>query len=144
MDVADLTLRNMAGRRSWNDRIESFSVVAAGGGRGAGRGRGRGRGLGRADRDDRDGQTIRDRICVYEDANYRGRSQCWDAGEEETNLSRTTDLNDRISSIRVFGRSGVDLFRDAGFRGPRLRVDRDIPDLGTMDWGDQISSLRVR
>jgi hypothetical protein len=135
MDVPDLTLRAMEGRRTWNDRIESFTIALVG------RGRGRGVGRGGGERDDR---TSRDRICVYEGANYQGRSQCWDAGEEETNLNRTNGWNDQISSIRVFGRTSIDLYRDAGFRGQRLRINGDVPDLGSMNWGDQVSSFQVR
>jgi hypothetical protein len=137
MDVPDLTLRAMEGRRTWNDRIESFSIALAG------RGRGRGRGVGRGD-DDRAPRNSRDRICVYEGASYQGRSQCWDAGEEETNLSRTNGWNDQISSIRVFGRTSIDLYRDANFRGQRLRINGDVSDLGSMNWGDQVSSFQVR
>ena len=137
-DVADLSLRNMEGRRTWNDRIESFEVVPEG--RVAGRALGRGRGRGR----DEDVRDARSRVCAYEEPNYQGRSRCWDVDQEERNLNRTTDLNDRISSIRVFGRSRVEVYRDADFRGERLRIDRDIPDLGTINWGDQISSLQVK
>jgi len=134
MDVPDLSLRNMEGRRSWNDRIESFTVVDD-------RGRGRGRGRGREE----DNRTAaRDRICVFEDTNFRGRSQCWDAGEEEANLNRTNGWNDQISSIRVFGRAAVDVYREANFRGGALRVNRDIADLGSANFSDQISSFRVR
>jgi hypothetical protein len=136
-DVADLTLRNMEGRRTWNDRIESFEVVAEGRGRGLARGRGRA-----GNRDD-DVRRERDRICAYEEPNYQGRSRCWDVDEEERNLNRT-DLNDRISSIRVFGRSRVEVYRDADFRGQRLRIDRDVPDLGALNFADQISSLQVK
>jgi len=137
-DVPDLTLRVMEGRRTWNDRIDSFEIRVAGRGRN-----------GRGDRDERndsrnpDNRT-RDRICVYEGANYRGRSQCWDAGQEEANLNRTNGWNDSIMSIRVFGRTSVDIFRDAQFRGARLRITDDIPDLGPMNWGSQISSFQVR
>jgi hypothetical protein len=139
-DVADLTLRNLEGRRTWNDRIDSFTIVdeRRGVGRGVGRGRGRGR---NRDDDDRD---VRNRVCVFEAPNYQGRSRCWDADQEEPNLNRTTDLNDRISSIRVFGRARADVYRDADFRGQRLRIDGDIPDLGAINWGDQISSLQVK
>ena len=147
MDVPDLTLRSMEGRRTWNDRIDSFEIALAGRGRRGGLGRGRqGRDdrNDRRDRDDRDDRTARARICVYEGANYQGRSQCWDAGEEETNLNRTNGWNDQISSIRVFGRSSVDVYRDAGFRGARQRINSDVPDLGPMNWGDQISSFQVR
>jgi hypothetical protein len=138
MDVPDLTLRAMEGRRTWNDRIDSFEILLAGRGRRGNAGRGRGR----ADRED--DRTARDRICVYEGVGYQGRSQCWDAGEQEVNLNRTNGWNDRISSIRVFGRSGVDIYRDADFRGPRLRINGDVPDLDQMNWGDQVSSFQVR
>ena len=82
-------------------------------------------------------------IAVYEDINYGGRSQCWDADEEEQNLQRR-GWNDRISSIRIFGRARVEVYRDADYRGQRLRLDRDAPDLGAINWSDQISSFQVR
>jgi hypothetical protein len=134
MDVADLRLRNMAGRRNWNDRIDSFQVVAFGR-------RGRGNAYGR-DGDDRDNRPARDRICIFEEINYGGRSQCWSAEEEERNLSGT-GWNDRISSIRVFGRARIEVYRDSNYRGERLRLDRDAPDLGAINWSDQISSFQV-
>lgn len=134
MDVADLRLRAMEGRRNWNDRIDSFQVVA--GGR-------RGRGFGGFGRGDSDNRPSRDRICVYEDANYGGRSQCWNIDEEEENLSGA-GWNDRISSVRVFGRARVEFYRDSRYRGEQIRLSRDTPDLGALNWGDQISSFQVR
>jgi hypothetical protein len=136
MDVADLRLRSMEGRRNWNDRIDSFQVVAF-------NRRGRGFGFGRDDRGEADNRPSRDRICVYEDINYQGRSQCWSADEEERNLSGA-GWNDRISSIRVFGRARIEVYRDANYRGERLRLDRDAADLGAINWSDQISSFQVR
>jgi hypothetical protein len=139
MDVPDLRLRVMEGRRNWNDRIDSFEVVPFGR-------RGRGPGFGRGNRGGGDGRENRpsaDRICVYEDSNYGGRSQCWNANESQGNLSGT-GMNDRISSIRVFGRARLEVYRDANYRGERLRIDRDAPDLGPMNWGDQISSFQIR
>ena len=140
-DVPDLNRRNMEGRRSWNDRIESFRIDDGRRGRLGGifgnrdpRDNGRGRGRG----------PSRDRVCVFEGANYTGRSQCWDAGQEEENLNRVNAWNDRISSIRVFGRTTIEVYRDANFRGQRLSISRDTPDLGPMNWGSQISSFRVR
>jgi hypothetical protein len=138
-DIPDLRLRVMEGRRDWNDRIDSFQVES-----GAGRRRGGFPGLGRRDPDDRNDRSSRDRICVYEEAGYRGRSQCWDVGEEERNLGRTNGWNDRINSVRVFGRARVDLYREADYRGQRLRIERDTPDLRAMNWGDQISSFEVK
>jgi hypothetical protein len=135
-DVTDLTLRVLEGRRNWNDRIDSFQVVAINRGFGFGRGRGRG-----GDRDER--PSSRDRICIYEDVNFGGRSQCWDVDGEERNLSGS-GWNDRVSSIRIYGRARVELYRDADYRGGRLRLDRDTPDLGAMNWDDQVSSFQVR
>lgn len=132
MDVADLRLRSMEGRRNWNDRIDSFQVV------GGGRRRG-----GQYGNNGRDNRPARDRICVYEQANYGGRSQCWDVDEDVENLSGL-GWNDRIRSIRVFGRARVELYRDSNYRGGRLRLDRDAPDLGPMNWSDQISSFLIR
>jgi hypothetical protein len=138
-DVTDLRLRVMEGRRNWNDRIDSFQVVAPGRGRGGAFG-----GFGRNDRnDDRDNRASRDRICVYEDINYGGRSQCWNIDEEEDNLNGK-GWNDRISSIRVFGRARVEVYRDSNYRGGGIRFDRDTPDLGAINWSDQISSIQVR
>ncbi len=137
MDAPDLRLRAMEGRRNWNDRIDSFQVLSF-------NRRGRGFGVGRNDRDEyRDNRPARDRICVYEDINYGGRSQCWDADEDERNL-QGRGWNDRISSIRVYGRARVEVYRDADYRGQRLRIDRDAPDLGAINWSDQISSFQVR
>lgn len=134
MDVPDLRLRAIEGRRNWNDRIDSFRVTAF-------NRRGRGFGFGRDE--DRDNRPARDRICVYEDINYGGRSQCWNADEEERNLSGT-GWNDRISSIRVYGRARIEVYRDADYHGQRVRIERDSADLGALNWSDQISSFQVR
>ena len=134
MDVPDLRLRAIEGRRNWNDRIDSFRVIAF-------NRRGRGFGFGRDE--DPDNRPARDRICVYEDINYGGRSQCWNADEEERNLNGR-GWNDRISSIRVYGRARIEVYRDADYRGQRMRIERDAADLGAINWSDQISSFQVR
>ena len=134
MDVPDLRLRAIEGRRNWNDRIDSFRVIAF-------NRRGRGFGFGRDE--DRDNRPARDRICVYEDINYGGRSQCWNADEEERNLNGR-GWNDRISSIRVYGRARIEVYRDADYRGQRMRIERDSADLGAINWSHQISSFQVR
>jgi hypothetical protein len=134
MDVPDLRLRAIEGRRNWNDRIDSFRVIAF-------NRRGRGFGFGRDE--ESDNRPARDRICVYEDINYGGRSQCWNADEEERNLNGR-GWNDRISSIRVYGRARIEVYRDADYRGQRMRIERDAADLGAINWSDQISSFQVR
>ena len=137
-DVSDLDLRNMSGSRSWNDRIDSIRIAAAFPPVSA-----RGRGY-----DDRfDG---RDGICVFENANFRGRSQCFDSGVDLRELREVGNWNDRISSIQVAGNARAMLYENVGFRGERLVVDRDISDLAAIrlrdgvNWNDQASSLEVR
>ena len=91
----------------------------------------------------------RDGICVYERADYQGRSECWNADDEVRDLARVGNWSDKISSIRVFGRTVAVFYRDIDLRGERLRVDHDIPDLAQVSmrgfgtWNDQISSLEV-
>jgi hypothetical protein len=54
------------------------------------------------------------------------------------------DLNDGISSIRVFGRAEVIVFRDQRFNGGSSRFASDIRNLKSEGWNDKISSLRVQ
>lgn len=88
-------------------------------------------------------------VCVYEDTNYRGRYECFGTKEEVSDLGRRISWNDRISSVRVFGAARVTVYRDINFRGDRVTIDRDTPDLrrlrmaGSLSWNNQISSLDV-
>ena len=131
-DVADLGLRIVSGSRSWSDRIKSLRVNSDG----------------NSFRSGTDQEELRNGICVYEDPDYRGRSQCWNAGDTAGDLARPDRWSDRVSSIRVFGRSAAILYRDIRFRGSRLVLDHDVPDLAKLssdfgNWNDQISSLQV-
>ena len=144
-DVPDLGLRNMSGSRSWSDRIESFRIAGSFGPLPVG-GRGRNNDDWRVDRrDDR-----RDGICVYENANFRGRSECFGIGEDIRDFARLRGWNDQISSIRVLGDARALVYSDGGFRGQRLIVDRDMSDLAVirlqngLSWNDQISALEVQ
>jgi hypothetical protein len=126
--------------KSWSDRIQSLRVTA-----GASPAFGRSQGAPPPPPP----SQISEGICVYERPNYEGRSQCWGAGEELSDLARTGNWNDRISSIRVFGRATAMAYRDTGFGGVSFVVDRDIADLaeipgrGFRSWDHQISSLRI-
>ena len=117
--------------RGWNDQADSFRVDNA---EFAGR--------------PRSGERGEDRVCVYQHAEFRGNSKCFDAGDEVPDL-RQIGWNDAISSIRTFGRTRVAVYEDAGFQGQRLIVEQDIPDLtqigagGRANWNDRISSIRV-
>lgn len=88
-------------------------------------------------------------VCVFDQPNYHGRYECFDSGEEVADLGRSSRWNDRISSIRIFGPARVTLYRDINFRGDRVTIDRDVPDLrrfrmnGSQSWDNQISSLDI-
>ena len=60
------------------------------------------------------------------------------------NIGRVpNEMNDQISSIRLFGRAEVIVFGDDRFRGGWARFDHNIRDLRDERWNDRISSLRV-
>jgi len=84
----------------------------------------------------------RDGACFYEDPDYRGDYFCAKTGQDRDSLP--SGVNDRISSIRVFGNAEVTVFKDSRFRGASERFDRDVPSLGRENWNDRISSLQVR
>ena len=84
----------------------------------------------------------RDGVCFYEDADFRGERFCVQAGENVGVVP--SGWNDRISSIRIFGRAEVTLYRDGEFEGSRARFDGDVRNLRHEGWNDRVSSLRVR
>jgi hypothetical protein len=146
-DATDLVRVSMTDSKNWNDRISSLRVTADNVGNQNGRNNRRAEDLpGRRRGQQR--QNVND-VCVYENANYQGASQCFSSGEDVENLASFRGLGDRISSIRVYGQARLLLFQNAGFEGARLVVDRDIPDLarvrmrGNLTWNDQASSLEV-
>src|SRR5262249_9470055 len=121
-DVPDLVLRAVPGGHTWNDRVHSLRVISDFE-RVAPPAPAPGPVVNNYPR-----ANLREGVCVYEHPDYEGREQCWQPGDEVVDLERGR-LNDRISSIRVFGGARAFLYRDANFRGERLIVDRDIPDL---------------
>jgi Protein of unknown function (DUF3011)/Peptidase inhibitor family I36 len=85
--------------------------------------------------------------CFYKDSNFRGEYICLRRGESRP----TIGMNDRISSIRVFGGARVTFYIDANFSGQRGNTPADIANLsgwrvpGTNhSWNDHISSIRVQ
>ena len=136
-------------RNGWNDTISSIRIEGGRFGRDRGVYEGdRNRG---GDRRDRGGvfggggpiwgrgPMTRDGACFFEDSNFRGRYFCVERGASIPSLP--AGFNDKISSIRLFGR-GVEIFVNDDFRGRSSRVTRDVPRLGSF-WGDRVSSLRV-
>lgn len=80
--------------------------------------------------------------CFYQHANYGGDYFCVQAGDEYDVMP--AGLNDRISSIRLFGDADVTVYRNPGFRGRSTRFDDDVSNLQREGWNDTVSSLRVR
>ena len=78
--------------------------------------------------------------CFYKDPDFQGEYFCVRAGDVVESLPR--DMNDRISSIRTFGRVEVRVFQDSRFEGRAGRFD-DVRDLRRQGWNDRISSIRV-
>jgi hypothetical protein len=79
--------------------------------------------------------------CFFRDANFRGEYFCVGAG---ANVGAVPDdMNDQISSIRIFGRAEVIVFRDVRFGGNSSRFGSDVRNLKDAGWNDWISSMRV-
>lgn len=84
----------------------------------------------------------RDGVCFYKDPNFRGDYFCVRSGDS---FSAVPDgMNDRISSVRVFGRAEFTVFKDVHYQGRSSRFEMDIPNLKDEGWNDLISSIRVR
>jgi hypothetical protein len=126
--------RDIANLREWNDRITSFQV--SGGERGDDRGNERGGRIGneRREREPRNG------ACFYVNENFGGQSFCLSSGENERNVGGR--FNDRITSIRIFGRARAVIFTDQNFRGRSQEINRDAPNLRFFN--DRITSIMVR
>jgi hypothetical protein len=86
-------------------------------------------------------ETPREGVCFYEDADFRGRWFCARTGEDSSEMPR--GMNDRISSIRIFGRTEVEVFRDIRYRGASARFATDVRNLQREGWNDIVSSIRV-
>jgi hypothetical protein len=84
-------------------------------------------------------KTPRDGACFYEDANFRGQSFCAPRGATYTSLPR--GINDRISSVRVFG-AEVRIFQERDFRGRSAEIRSDMRNLRG-NWKDNVSSIRI-
>ncbi len=161
-DLAQLSAGGFGGLGNWNDRIGSFRVTSPNyrtpGPPVFGRNdrndqrsnrQDNQRNDQRNDRDRRDGRSYPDSVCVYEDTGYRGRVECFDSGRDIADLGRSGDWSDRISSIRIIGDGRAAAYVDIGYRGERLIIDHDVPDLKNLrlrdnrTWDNQISSLQV-
>jgi peptidase inhibitor family I36 len=127
-NVADLGQRMMSGNTAWSDHIQSLRIEDTSVSGNPNSGDRRNPGDFRRDQP----QQPRDGVCVYDRPNYEGRSECWNEGQNISDLARQGNWDGQISSIRLYGRSVAVVYQDIGYRGESLTVDRDIPDLAAI------------
>jgi len=102
-----------------------------------------------ADRGNRVSEAIDQGVCVYEKPGFEGRSQCWSANTDISDLS-FGDWKDKISSVRVFGHARLVGYKDTDFHGDRIIIDHDILDLSTLpmpragNWNHVIRSVAIQ
>ena len=124
-DVANLQKYQVQPGHSWNDRVSSVEVASL-----------------------RDaGDWDRDGACFFKDENFRGDKFCVQKGDRMQQVP--PGFSDRISSVRIYGRSTAIVYQDSGFRGPSLEIRDDVGNLQSYQvqpghsWNDRISSIRV-
>jgi hypothetical protein len=86
-------------------------------------------------------QFPREGVCFFENPNFNGDYFCAGVGDSSGRVP--DNLNDRISSIRVFGRAEVTVFKDERFRGGSTSFRGNIKNLKNEGWNDRVSSFRV-
>jgi hypothetical protein len=79
--------------------------------------------------------------CFFKDINFGGDYFCLQAGQALRSMPH--GMNDRISSIRVFGGADVTVFADIEMRGRSERFSGDARDLRRGGWNDLVSSIAV-
>lgn len=82
----------------------------------------------------------RNGACFYTDSKYGGERFCLDRNENVSFVGG--HYNDRISSIRVFGRARVTIYKHKNYGGSRRTYTDDARHLG--DFNDEISAIEVR
>jgi hypothetical protein len=157
-DVSDLGRQIMAGDTAWSDHIDSLRIGGVAGPGSPSINDRRNSGDSR-----RSHQQPTNGICVYDRPNYEGRSECWNQGQNVSDLTRRGNWDRQISSIRLFGHSVAMVYEGVGYRGDSLNIDRDTPDLaeipqryrgnengrsrenrrGEENWDHHISSIQV-
>ena len=85
-------------------------------------------------------ETPRNGVCFYENINYGGQYFCTNNNTENPLVA----MNDRVSSIRVFGNAEVTVYLDRDFQGRSQTFTADINDLRRDGWNDNITSVRVQ
>jgi len=87
--------------------------------------------------------------CFFKDPNFGGDYFCQPKGSSVNVLP--PGLNDKISSIQVYGVALVTFYNDANFKGASVTTRRSIPDLRAFQlqgydnktWNNRISSISI-
>ena len=87
-------------------------------------------------------QTPQSGACFYEDIDYGGDYFCTPTGSDSRVV--TYRMNNRISSIRLFGNAQVTVYMDRDFQGRSRTFGSDVTDLRRGGWNDRVTSYRVR
>lgn len=82
----------------------------------------------------------RNGACFYTDSKYGGERFCLDRSESVSFVG--DHFNDRISSIQIFGRARVTIYKHKNYGGSRHTYADDARHLG--DFNDEISAIKVR
>jgi hypothetical protein len=86
------------------------------------------------------GNEPRNGACFYTDSDYRGERFCLDSNERVSSVGG--HYNDRISSIRIFGRARVTVYKHTNYGGSHRTYTHDAPHLG--DLNDEITAIEMR
>src|SRR5580765_5267860 len=84
-------------------------------------------------------EVPRSGACFYEHPNFGGKHFCAAIGD--TTGVVPEGMNDKISSVRIFGDAEVTVFKDRDFRGDSRRFGRDVNDLREVGFNDRITSF---
>jgi len=87
------------------------------------------------------GSFPREGVCFFKDPNFNGEYFCAGVGDSFGRVP--DDMNDRISSLKVFGHAEVTVFNDQRFGGGSSSFRGNIKNLKNEGWNDRISSIRV-
>jgi hypothetical protein len=85
--------------------------------------------------------------CFYKNVNFTGEYFCRERG---ANIPQVP-LDDEISSIQVFGRASVTIYKDPNFSGPAATTRESVgnlrqwrmPNNPNLNWDNRISSARI-
>lgn len=84
------------------------------------------------------------KVCFFSDEGFKGHSFCLNAGTEERDLPNL-GWGNVISSIKIEGDVGVQIYRAENLTGASKVVTKSTSDLGSLgaEWNNSIASVRI-